>query len=88
MNQPTFTCQVCGKSSLYSVRDDDRDTVMRMKADPASVKTLTIACRQCGAPNQIKVTHEKIVEIVSEAMETTDMSSVIEAALKMKKNRG
>ena len=84
MNQPTFTCQVCGGSSLYAIRDDHRDAVRRMKADPASVETLTFACRQCSASNQIKVTHEEIVEIVSEA-ETTDISAVVEAALKMKK---
>ncbi len=84
MNQPTFTCKTCRKSSLYSVRDDDRDTVKRMKADPASVETLTFACRQCSASNQIKVTHDEIVEIASQAI-TTDLSSVVEAALKMKK---
>ena len=84
MNQPTFTCKTCGESSLYSIRDDDRDTVTRMKADPASVETLTFACRQCSASNQIKVTHDEIVEIASQAI-TADMSSVIEAALKMKK---
>lgn len=85
MNQPTFICQSCGKPSLYSIRDEDRDTVMRMKADPASVETLTFPCRQCGALTNIEVTHDEIVEIVSEAMETTDLSSVIKAALEMKK---
>ena len=85
MNQPTFICQSCGKPSLYSIRDEDRDTVVRMKADPASVDTLTFPCRQCGALNNIEVTHDEIVEIVSEAMETTDLSSVIKAALEMKK---
>ena len=85
MNQPTFICQSCGKPSLYSIRDEDRDTATHMKADPDSVETLTFPCRQCGALNNIEVTHDKIVEIVSEAMETTDLSSVIKAALKMKK---
>ncbi len=85
MNQPTFVCQSCGKSSLYTIRDQDRDTATHMKADPDFVETLTFVCRNCGDKNQIEVTHDLIVEIMSEAMETTDMSSVIAAALKMKK---
>ncbi|GEM_PF-5552793 len=72
MDALKFKCHDCGELSSFKTKSDDRIKIERFGPDKDSMESVRFICEHCGTANDIDITKEKALEILSHISKSGD----------------